>query len=572
MTQYGLNNSAFFAEECQDEIHALKLAGKDDEMSDRGTKPLLSWKLLPVPSSVQINALFLQQLRTSLPKPSVQQDQNDIKHSVIALFDSNSYKQSNPTTKNFYKEEITDQEHAQINERITLQQRQFANHELREKIRMYSAIREVFDYLSDEEISDILKECENNEVGLLEKTICRLSESGTLAQLRKTIALRYNKEETSYVPQIQPGQILAKKSSKQAATKKRQPRIKLGLDAALKQITNTKAKVAFEGWSEARIRSFKMIEKNPNSYYYRFNEPGEEQKRGPWTEDEKRLFIDRLKEMGTEGHWGLFSKGIPGRVGYQCSNYYRFLIETKQLQDDNYVISPNGKPLYTFEKKLEDGTIEKRLRTHNKSLNQNYVTESHAVLSSTTLTEDKLNKPTKRKISNCNNATKKARRRHRLTMTNDSSSDSEIESYDNDASGNFVPRNYYRTRADKVQSEKYKKARCLPTREDHEPNDPAVIQGAASADESECLLPGFIDPITLDQVEKPAISKYGHIMGYDTWIRCLSNWQGGSTKNVCPITKQRLTKRDLVLLTSENLHLYKYEIDVDVSDKQTDMN
>lgn len=32
---------------------------------------------------------------------------------------------------------------------------------------MYSTIREVFDYLSDEEISDILKECENNEVGYI---------------------------------------------------------------------------------------------------------------------------------------------------------------------------------------------------------------------------------------------------------------------------------------------------------------------------------------------------------------------------------------------------------------------
>jgi hypothetical protein len=27
-------------------------------------------------------------------------------------------------------------------------------------------------------------------------------------------------------------------------------------------------------------------------------------------------------------------------------------------------------------------------------------------------------------------------------------------------------------------------------------------------------LPGFIDPITLDEVIKPAISKYGHVMGY----------------------------------------------------------
>ncbi|KAF1800853.1 Homeodomain-like DNA binding domain-containing transcription factor [Mucor lusitanicus] len=531
----------------------IVLAGKDDEMSDRGTRPLVSWKALPVPNSIQINAAFLQKLRTPLPKPSVQQDQVDMKDLTIALFNSNSYKQS---TKNFYKEEITDQEHAQINERVTLQQRQFANHESRQRIRMYRAIREVFDYLSDEEISDILKECENNE----EKAICRLSEPGTLAQLRKTIALRYNKEETSYVPLIKSGQIPSQTAPKQATTKNRQPRTKLGLDAALKQITNTKSKVGFEGWSEARIRSFKMIEKNPNSYYYRFNEPGEEQRRGPWTEDEKKLFIDRLKVMGTEGQWGLFSKGIPGRVGYQCSNYYRFLIETKQLQDEKYVIASNGKPLYTFEKKLADGTIEKRLRTHNKSLNQNYASESHAQLANATPTDDKLKNPTKRKISNCKGTTKKVRRRHRLTMTKDSSSDSEIESYDNDASGNFVPRNYYRTRADKVQSEKYKQARCSPAKEGQESDSPTALQDTTSSDEYECLLPGFIDPITLDQVEKPAISKYGHVMGYDTWTRCLSNWQGGSTKNVCPITKQRLTKRDLVLLTSENLHLYKDKI------------
>ncbi|KAL9541823.1 hypothetical protein PS6_010123 [Mucor atramentarius] len=550
MAQYGLNNSAFFAEECQDEIHALKLGGA---LSSRGTtRPVLSWKRLSVPSSVQINVSFLQQLRKPLSGPSVQQDQDELKHLALNLLDSNSYKQriinplcqhfsSNPTIKNFYKEKITDQEHAQINERITLQQRQFANHESREKIRKHNAIREVFDYLVNEEISDILKECENNE----EKAICRLSEPGTLVRLRKTIALRYNKEETSYVPLTNSEQIPIQKPSKQAATSSRkaqetdtskerqessilyyrklganeignrQPRIKLGLDAALKQITNTKSNVAFEGWSEARIRSFKMIEKNPNSYYYRFNEPGQEQRRGPWTEDEKKLFIDRLKEMGTEGQWGLFSKGIPGRVGYQCSNYYRFLIETKQLQDGNYVIAPNGKPLYTFEKKLQDGTTEKRLRTHNKSLNQSYYASgSDAALSDTNPTDDKLKKSTKRKSSSYKGTAKKARRRHRLTMTNDSSSDSEIDSYDNDASGNFVPRNYYKTRADKVQSEKYKQTRCLPTKEDPESNDPAGIQDVASADELECLLPGFIDPITLDQIERPAISKYGHIMGY----------------------------------------------------------
>ncbi|KAG1047189.1 hypothetical protein G6F42_029112 [Rhizopus arrhizus] len=56
-------------------------------------------------------------------------------------------------------------------------------------------------------------------------------------------------------------------------------------------------------------------------------------------------------------------------------------------------------------------------------------------------------------------------------------------------------------------------------------------------------LPGFIDPITLYEVIKPAISTYGHVMGYDSWVRCLTNWEG--KKNICPLTKKPLTKSDL---------------------------
>ena len=40
----------------------------------------------------------------------------------------------------------------------------------------------------------------------------------------------------------------------------------------------------FEGWSDARIRAYQQIETKPNSYYYRFNAPGEKQRNGPWTE------------------------------------------------------------------------------------------------------------------------------------------------------------------------------------------------------------------------------------------------------------------------------------------------
>ncbi|KAI8879789.1 hypothetical protein K501DRAFT_276234 [Backusella circina FSU 941] len=140
---------------------------------------------------------------------------------------------------------------------------------------------------------------------------------------------------------------------------------RLTLDDALKQI-NEQPNDAFEGWSSARLRAYKMIDKNPNSYYYRFNAPGEHQRKGKWSDQETDLFLQRLKELGANSQWGLFSMSIPGRVGYQCSNYYRFMIESGHLHDPNYVLDQNGKARYLFDKKTKDGNVEKTFRKHSK--------------------------------------------------------------------------------------------------------------------------------------------------------------------------------------------------------------
>ena len=61
---------------------------------------------------------------------------------------------------------------------------------------------------------------------------------------------------------------------------------RLCLDEAVKQAQKHQEEdpeKAFEGWSEARIRAYQMIDENPNSYYYRFNAPGEVQRRGQWS-------------------------------------------------------------------------------------------------------------------------------------------------------------------------------------------------------------------------------------------------------------------------------------------------
>lgn len=67
-------------------------------------------------------------------------------------------------------------------------------------------------------------------------------------------------------------------------------------------------------------------------------------------------------------------------------------------------------------------------------------------------------------------------------------------------------------------------------------------------------LPGFIDAITQTEVIRPAISPYGHVLSYDTWLKCLLN---GDRKNTCPLTNQPLHKRQLIFLTFENIEAYR---------------
>ena len=94
--------------------------------------------------------------------------------------------------------------------------------------------------------------------------------------------------------------------------------LRLRLDDALEQLKKgDDPEKIFEGWSDARVRAYQQIETKPNSYYYRFNAPGEKQRNGPWTQEERELFFKRLNEMGADGQWGIFAMAIPGRVGYQ---------------------------------------------------------------------------------------------------------------------------------------------------------------------------------------------------------------------------------------------------------------
>lgn len=68
------------------------------------------------------------------------------------------------------------------------------------------------------------------------------------------------------------------------------------------------------GWSEARIKAFRNRETNPNQYYYRFNDPGEPQATGKWSQKDKALFLQLIKEKGVDyqvgGIFGIPESGV----------------------------------------------------------------------------------------------------------------------------------------------------------------------------------------------------------------------------------------------------------------------
>lgn len=377
-----------------------------------------------------------------------------------------------------------------------------------------------------------------------------------------------NEQKENYERLLKKRKSYYKKTTSEDAKNAHYKYVRLSLDEALKQLDTTKdPEKAFEGWSKARIKAYQKIDVNPNSYYYRFNKPGEKQRHGLWTKEESENFMRRLEEVGADGQWGIFSMAIPGRVGYQCSNYYRRLLMSKVLKDENYIC--DGKKLhYLFGRKDGQGG---QIRTHRRKgsllkkdedmdndSELNSVTQSGMSVSNTTIDEGKETTGRKKKRSTTNStpnsttsstqnaatATLKRKRRSRKVKRsqdfNSSGDDFDFYSDDNDDSGNYSISSWNTTKR---------------TRSRRNNTDNSMTDSTLQTNENP--LPGFTDPITLEEVIKPAISPYGHVMGYDSWVRCLNR---PDCRNICPITKKPLSKRELVILTFENIEQYRDKI------------
>ncbi|KAJ2853045.1 hypothetical protein GGI22_005026 [Coemansia erecta] len=537
-----------------------------------------------------------------------------------------------------FEDEVTEEEQSIIQQRVALQQRQFAEFERREFAHKSRRIRNVYGYLDDEEMREALVEARND----VDEAIYQFSAPGYLMKLRRAIALRHmplaEAPQMTEVQRVKYEEMLKKRNRVQKKTTTSDARDKyrtvgrLPLDEALAQLQRAATAKsgsggidlsrAMKGWSEARIKAFKAIKTKPNTYYYRFNAPGEEQRTGQWTPEEQKLFHARLGEIGANGQWGIFSMVIPGRVGYQCSNYYRYLVENRLIHDPNYVLDENGKAhyLFTTKKKNPDGSAMRVFRKHKKphvrmsrekygysDSDSDDAAESAGASSglpseTTTVAIGAAAEPadsdvsaaarqtqdasalSSRKVARvAGAATASRRKRKRRGKSDANSSDedviraNEVELSDDGA----------RTSDGEYQGSAIsKRIRGRGTRSSNlsidsgnssavEPPTRGTDTAAASSGEESTFesdsggpvaidpdnpLPELIDPITLEPVSKPAMSPSGHVMDYNSWVRCLMFPPEGSQRNVCPLTKKPLSKRDLVVLTYDNIEQYRDKI------------
>ena len=249
-------------------------------------------------------------------------------------------------------------------------------------------------------------------------------------------------------------------------------------------------------------------------------ETGEAQGEGKWKDHEHELFMETLKKVrdGSAGYpmyqWGSFSKNIPGRVGYQCSNYYRTLIKSGEVEDSNYMTDEKGELRFNFK--------NKGFERKNKDTGVSEIV---------TIKPRKPKPPPKPKPVKVPKPPKpkKEKKPKKPKPTQEEREDKDFR-----CSAKFET-----TRRSGRNAGKEKKY---------------TEDGEEEEEEEAPVLPGFVDPLTKMQVEEPAISPYGHVAGYETWCRILR--QEG-TKDTCPFTRQPLKRRELVKLTHENIAEYR---------------
>mmetsp|Transcript_44328 Transcript_44328/g.73351 ORF Transcript_44328/g.73351 Transcript_44328/m.73351 type:complete len:411 (+) Transcript_44328:1-1233(+) len=314
-------------------------------------------------------------------------------------------------------------------------------------------------------------------------------------------------------------------------------------------------------WSDARKKAWKERQSRPNAYFYRFCVPGQPQKNGKWTTEEHKLFMQRVLEIGANDSWGIFSKKIPGRVGYQCSNYWRGLVKDGDVRDPNYWY--DGKKLH-FKRNTKSFAIAAEYRRyaitvvrdksgvftglpakHPKHPSSEYCKEVEEAMKG-------CEQKDKNKNKNDGGGGKKTRKRKKKG----SDDDDEDEAWDGQPKSKKRRKNTRRKRNDSDDDGDDEAFYCKAPTSPKQNDDDCIAQ-----------LKDFVDIMTGMTISKPAISPYGHVLGYETWTKVLRT---SKHKNMCPFTLQKMTRRSLVKLTKENYEQYKDQI-INVTQEQAQL-
>jgi len=156
---------------------------------------------------------------------------------------------------------------------------------------------------------------------------------------------------------------------------------------------NSISEVIAKDWTEDKKKAWKDRSKDENGYYLRYTSPGIELKTGKWSNKEHGLFIKALQESGENIQWGIFSKSIPGRVGYQCRNFWLSLTREYKAIDPNRPDKDIAAEI--IKKWVKDQEIKNGKKT-NININNNNINNNN----------DNTTKKEKRKLNNNNTHTK----------------------------------------------------------------------------------------------------------------------------------------------------------------------
>ena len=301
-----------------------------------------------------------------------------------------------------------------------------------------------------------------------------------------------------------------------------------------------------EVWNQitpCRQVTFRTMISSPNNFFYRNKPPGKQALKGPWTQEEKEQFYDRLQLFKhfkkTNSQWGFFSVPL-ARYGYSCAAFskefnVREFAGRKQPEYpdmtpeefDDYLEKQAVDYIFQCMKSVQYLTIES-LSPVNVGEHQNEKTDNKKQMKKSASTPQ----------PHPNQYTAKKNPKNDDFLKTLDTTDLNIEKNES------MPTSLsFGSSSDKKKQKKNKtqKEGSVNTKMIHPP--PPV-------DEYNLTL-GAIDEVTKKPMKKPAINRDGYVLDKSTWYSIIDG------EIECPYDVVPLSKNEIIMLDNDNFHLFK---------------